>query len=66
MKSDNVDFEDAAAQYQALVTSVATRLCQYNRITRDMPRQAEIDRATPMAKSIIGDITRWIYGNERK
>jgi len=64
MKSDNVDFEDAAAQYQALVTSVATTLCQYNRVTRDMPRQAEIDKATPVAKSIIGSITKWIYQGE--
>jgi len=64
MKSDNVDFEDAAAQYQALVTKVATAICQHNRVTRDMPRQAEIDKASLLARGIITDITKWIYQSE--
>ena len=40
----------------ALERRVATILCQYNRITRDMPSAAEIGRALPHARSLIKEV----------
>lgn len=45
----------------ALETFVATTLCQYGRVTRDMPSAAELERAMPRARSIISAVR-----NERK
>jgi len=64
MKSDNVDFEDAAAQYQVLVGKIATVICQHGRVTRDMPTTAELKNADARARSIIADVSKWIYQNE--
>lgn len=33
---------------------VATFLCQMHRITRDMPRPEEVERALPYARGVIG------------
>jgi hypothetical protein len=38
---------------EELETRIATELCQYGRITRDMPSEAEIRRALPYARSLI-------------
>lgn len=35
-----------------LLTSIATTLCQYRRITRDMPSAEELQKAMPVAESI--------------
>ncbi len=64
MKSDNVDFEDAAAQYQAIVTKIATSICQHGRVTRDMPTTAELKKAELLARGIVADVSRWIYQSE--
>lgn len=39
--------------YSPLETKVATMLCQFGRVTRDMPSQAEIENAIPYARSLI-------------
>lgn len=36
-----------------LERSIARFLCQMNRMTRDMPSEAEVDRARPYARSLI-------------
>ncbi len=43
-------------QPSALETLVATILCQYGRVTRNMPSEAELQRALPMARSIIAAV----------
>lgn len=41
------------AQPTELETQVATIMCQCNRITRDMPSPAEIERMMPRARNLI-------------
>ncbi len=60
MKSDNVDFEDAATQYQALVTKITTALRNHkNTVTTGKDDDA-------LARSIIAHVTSWIYQSERR
>lgn len=39
-----------------LIRRIATSLCQFNRVTRDMPSEAEIQRAMPYAISLIKQV----------
>ena len=46
----------AMPPFDPLEIKIATRLCQFRRVTRDMPSMAEIHRAIPFARSIISEI----------
>lgn len=46
-------WREDASKASALERRVAQCLCQFNRITRDMPSEVEIGRALPQARSLI-------------
>lgn len=60
MRTDNVDFEDASAQYQALVTKVTEAIRAHkNAFTTGRDDDA-------LARKIIIDVSAWLYGKERR
>ncbi len=52
IKPDRIPFE----QMTALERRVATAMCQFNRVTRDMPREDELVRALSYARSLIREV----------
>lgn len=51
-------------EYTELVRSIAMSLCQHNRITRDMPSEADIQMASDEAKNIISWVSNWVEDDE--
>jgi len=48
--------------YRELADDIAQSLCQYGRITRDMPSSQEIKRARPYVDDIVKKVIEWHQG----